>query len=121
MYQTLDSSVCPSRHIVPAPASVTQHEEEAMGESTEIRLGTGLEKACEFCHASEATEWTVAMDHLKAMFGTVDKHTLTASGITARNNGQYRPTEGGHRHIIKLFNAATSSLAPVKLRKASPL
>ncbi|CAE8620331.1 unnamed protein product [Polarella glacialis] len=114
MYQTLDSSICISRHIIPLPASIAIHEEEAMGDTTEIRLTKWLANTFVFCNACDAIEWSDAMEKLTGMFGKVDKHTLTSCGISSKNKGQYRPMTGNHKHYLKLYNKSTEKLEPVK-------
>jgi hypothetical protein len=115
MHKTITTDVCKGRHIVPEPASLKSHEEESMGETTDVLLRTWMQKNLQVCTALEATPWTTVMDLIFEAFGKVSKHVLVVCGVSDKFKGQYRPKSPAPSHdYLKYFCATTNKLVPVK-------
>mmetsp|Transcript_20464 Transcript_20464/g.32627 ORF Transcript_20464/g.32627 Transcript_20464/m.32627 type:complete len:146 (-) Transcript_20464:10-447(-) len=115
MYKTVTTDVCKGRHIVPEPASLKSHEEESMGETTDVLLRTWMQKNLQVCTALEATPWTTVMELIFEAFGKVSKHVLVVCGVSEKFKGQYRPKSPAPSHdFLKYFCTTTNKLVPVK-------
>ena len=117
MYKTLGPDICKGRHIVPEPASLKKHEEETMGEATDVLVKAWMKDSLKECTPAEATPWTELMTIIQSSFGTVSKHVMTECNIAPKFKGQYRPSKGVSHDYLKVYNAETKKSSPVKYVK----